>query len=680
VLNSCDAPAFLSARCSPQMLRPRRDVCRDSPDRSRSRSDDRASRSPVHARNALSLKPRPGVVLRKRSADGSRSEDDAVPSHGRRPTNALDAPGDADGALAGAAPHREKRRVRRKDKYGAERERLDRKRRRDSAPEGSAEAVISPTAKEGGESAGAGAEEQTPEELDQDAELAHTGEGQSGAAQPETRGNSGGGSEASSPAGSNEETGGHAEDPEADAGKRASEAMEESADKSDGAGSSASERKAVDLKPREKVRKKKRHRRDDPNASADRKHRHAKQAMELERRVNRLGTSKNLGDAKDSQKTKKGATDAETMQLKALIRDVYQRRNPSKIGDLDALFKKYAGSEGDVYSHVCKKYGETPNFKKIKDAGKHAAKLAASPNGSVAAKKPVQGTYARKASAPAPPVSLRVFKFGAVLSPPRDYPSAADLFAAAESSKGTGWPFLGDEDSQNSASSSSSSPERAPAEAPGAAAPTGVWYRPANLGSLAGPPPRRRDGVPLDAHSQGLFYPAAPRGDPNDELYGDLVTSAQPHARNPYIASAPPPPPPGMGMGAPDHWDQSSITRYDPSGAFCPPPPPSRGPDRTPIHLQTFIGLWRDTMSNRVEVSWARTPSRDGQGQLDVSLSKLGAAWQTPLRLNVNQDHLGNFTCGHYNLDVPASHTDKIVWKDVKNVNKRSVWDRERAR
>jgi len=117
------------------------------------------------------------------------------------------------------------------------------------------------------------------------------------------------------------------------------------------------------------VRKKKRHRRDDPNASADRKHRHAKQAMELERRVSRLGTSKKLGDAKDSQKTKKGATDAETVQLKALIRDVYQRRNPSKLGELDALFKKYAGSEGDVYSHVCKKYGETPNLKRSRMLG-----------------------------------------------------------------------------------------------------------------------------------------------------------------------------------------------------------------------------------------------------------------------------------------------------------------------
>merc|ERR1719235_2868440 len=46
-------------------------------------------------------------------------------------------------------------------------------------------------------------------------------------------------------------------------------------------------------------------------------------------------------------------------ELRNLIRGVYERRNPAKLGELTALFTKYAGSEMDVYRHVCQKYGET---------------------------------------------------------------------------------------------------------------------------------------------------------------------------------------------------------------------------------------------------------------------------------------------------------------------------------
>jgi len=60
-------------------------------------------------------------------------------------------------------------------------------------------------------------------------------------------------------------------------------------------------------------------------------------------------------------------------EVKELIKGVYERRNPSKLGELDALFSKYKGSELDVYRHVCQKYGETPvTFSRPQEAIPHA--------------------------------------------------------------------------------------------------------------------------------------------------------------------------------------------------------------------------------------------------------------------------------------------------------------------
>jgi len=45
------------------------------------------------------------------------------------------------------------------------------------------------------------------------------------------------------------------------------------------------------------------------------------------------------------------------------IRDVYQRRYPPKLNDMERLMNKYRGRERELYFEVCKKYGEDPaNF------------------------------------------------------------------------------------------------------------------------------------------------------------------------------------------------------------------------------------------------------------------------------------------------------------------------------
>jgi hypothetical protein len=203
--------------------------------------------------------------------------------------------------------------------------------------------------------------------------------------------------------------------------------------------------------------------------------------------------SKKVKDHKPSKdKPPSDAKELDATELRALIRGVFERRNPAKLSEFDALMQKYAGSEAQVYAHVCQKYGETPKYKKAQNESKNVpGGVTPAVNGGDASK--ASRGFAKKASAPAPPASLRVAtKGGPVLSPPRDLPSAAELFAAVESSKeGSGWPFLGEEDSQNTASeSSSSSPERE-------CLPSGVWYRPSDQSRY-----RQPAGIPMDA---GVF-------------------------------------------------------------------------------------------------------------------------------------------------------------------------------
>ncbi|CAE8637986.1 unnamed protein product, partial [Polarella glacialis] len=94
------------------------------------------------------------------------------------------------------------------------------------------------------------------------------------------------------------------------------------------------------------------------------------------------------------------------------------------------------------------------------------------------------------------------------------------------------------------------------------------------------------------------------------------------------------------------------------------------------IELETFLGEWRDSLGNLVEVDWAKPGSRGGQ--LNVLLSKPRSN-RDPIRLDVKSVGRGRFVCGHYDLDLEDSNTYRIVWADSRNRGKNSVWQREGA-
>mmetsp|Transcript_77851 Transcript_77851/g.147926 ORF Transcript_77851/g.147926 Transcript_77851/m.147926 type:complete len:675 (+) Transcript_77851:116-2140(+) len=50
--------------------------------------------------------------------------------------------------------------------------------------------------------------------------------------------------------------------------------------------------------------------------------------------------------------------DLSVAEMKARVKDIFERKNPAKVEQLDALFTKYAGSELVVYKQVCNKYDE----------------------------------------------------------------------------------------------------------------------------------------------------------------------------------------------------------------------------------------------------------------------------------------------------------------------------------
>lgn len=160
---------------------------------------------------------------------------------------------------------------------------------------------------------------------------------------------------------------------------------------------------------------------------------------------------------------------------------------------------------------------------------------------------------------------------------------------------------------------------------------------------------------------------AAPRaaGPPPANLYDDLALAPAPRARV-RVAKAPT----GhvaTGFGA-------AIF-----GAEAPPPPPRPpGTFAAPagqgaVDLPAFLGRWRDTMGNEVQVDWARPGSRGGQ--LDVTLSRPRGG-REPIKLCVKARGSGRFACGHYDLDTQKSTLDRIIWLDSRNKGKDSVWER----
>lgn len=486
----------------------------------------------------------------------------------------------------------------------------------------------------------------------------------------------------------------------------------EEADKERASASRASASKASgDHSPAsraEEVEKHRKHRRSDKDRKekkrkekdASREARLDKKDLKKVKQRAELLIQKSKDKARDKKSGKKN--EWEVSQLRALIRGVYERRNPTKLAEFESVMKKYAGSEAEVYKHVCQKYGETPV---LPTAAKVPAlptsgKIPAITNGSELSKsKAAKPGFAKKASAPAPPATLRVVpKVGPCLSPPRPIPSAAELFAAVEASKGnyeSSWPFVGEEDEPNSPSSSSSSPERDMAyrglthygtdmgsryfdphtsRSDPNGLPPGMWYR-----------PHVNPQVPqlMDTDMQSHSYPGAsshPGGKRSShgkrggevDMYADLLNSAP-------LAKALPPPPPAMPRSTNFERSPPRVSRYDPPtpGAFRPAAQSdSRGSNSAPIELSTFLGDWRDSMRHNVVVQWARSGNRGGQ--LDVLLSKPGSD-REPIRLNVKQSRDGRFECGHYDLDLEQSNHNQIVWRDLRSQGKVSYWNRVRS-
>mmetsp|Transcript_79397 Transcript_79397/g.200597 ORF Transcript_79397/g.200597 Transcript_79397/m.200597 type:complete len:501 (-) Transcript_79397:7-1509(-) len=92
------------------------------------------------------------------------------------------------------------------------------------------------------------------------------------------------------------------------------------------------------------------------------------------------------------------------------------------------------------------------------------------------------------------------------------------------------------------------------------------------------------------------------------------------------------------------------------------------------VELEDFLGTWRDSLGNHVQVDWARSNNRGGQ--LDVSLQKPRGGGD-PIRLNVKRHYDGHFSCGHYDLDTDETRPDHIVWVDYRRNKRKSIWERD---
>lgn len=100
-------------------------------------------------------------------------------------------------------------------------------------------------------------------------------------------------------------------------------------------------------------------------------------------------------------------------------------------------------------------------------------------------------------------------------------------------------------------------------------------------------------------------------------------------------------------------------------------PMPANG--QLSLQLEHFLGEWRDSMGNRVQVDWSRMAGKGGQ--LDVLLVKPRGG-RDPIRLNVKQLGPDRFMCGHYDLEVEKSSLRRIVWGDCRHRGQSSVWER----
>jgi hypothetical protein len=72
------------------------------------------------------------------------------------------------------------------------------------------------------------------------------------------------------------------------------------------------------------------------------------------------GNRRSLTSQTPADSSSRSLNSKESDKFKDLIRGVYQRKNPAKLAELDALLEKHKGDEKGIYEHVCRKYGETP--------------------------------------------------------------------------------------------------------------------------------------------------------------------------------------------------------------------------------------------------------------------------------------------------------------------------------
>lgn len=97
------------------------------------------------------------------------------------------------------------------------------------------------------------------------------------------------------------------------------------------------------------------------------------------------------------------------------------------------------------------------------------------------------------------------------------------------------------------------------------------------------------------------------------------------------------------------------------------------------LDLKSLVGSWSDSIKNHIQVDWA-SPTTCGSmnrgNQLIVQLIRPGSN-QNSVQLKVTQHDAGNFTCGHFDLDVGRSHDSRIVWVDRRSRGKVSVWERD---
>eukprot|EP00931_Biecheleriopsis_adriatica_P040643 TRINITY_DN23297_c0_g1_i1.p1 TRINITY_DN23297_c0_g1~~TRINITY_DN23297_c0_g1_i1.p1 ORF type:complete len:519 (-),score=57.80 TRINITY_DN23297_c0_g1_i1:96-1652(-) len=91
------------------------------------------------------------------------------------------------------------------------------------------------------------------------------------------------------------------------------------------------------------------------------------------------------------------------------------------------------------------------------------------------------------------------------------------------------------------------------------------------------------------------------------------------------------------------------------------------------VELSTFLGEWKDSMGNKVDVEWAK--GQASRGELDVWLTTRSGKH---IQLGIKSRERGKFQCGHYNLDTNESHAEQIVWVDFNNRSKTSIWKRPR--